>query len=247
LDDEDLHEAWIIVSMSFRISHYSASPLFAFPDRPTIHLAGDMGGVGRVGSVDVHDNNVRRVHGAVSMLPDGSVRWSLMSTAPNSTEDEWASEAVQLGGVGSAMGSIGMWTGAQLEDGDPLGMSSLSFCSARRADADFAESAPVPGVFWQWRRCGETVAYLYSLPMRMSSWLTDRKRCTSSLAQDTSRHCQRQSRTDQSLVAVCPWMTAQESAESRGIGRSWAQLLTDKVKASCSYRGTRQAPQRGNT
>lgn len=43
------------------------------------------------------------------------------STAPNSMEDEWSSEAVQLGGVGSAMGSLGMWTGALHEEDDPLG------------------------------------------------------------------------------------------------------------------------------
>ena len=43
------------------------------------------------------------------------------STAPGSNEDEWASESVQLGGVGSAMGALGMWTGAFHEDGDPLG------------------------------------------------------------------------------------------------------------------------------
>ncbi len=105
------------------------------------------------------------------MLPDGNVRWSIVSyafsafcfeasrlrtcrpelahiwliicgttvyaqtsTAPNSMQDEWASEAVQLGGVGSAMGSLGMWTGAFHEDGDPLGTCSpfllYVFCCA---------------------------------------------------------------------------------------------------------------------
>lgn len=37
------------------------------------------------------------------------------------TEEEWSSELVQLGGVGSAMGALGMWTGAQHEEDDPLG------------------------------------------------------------------------------------------------------------------------------
>ena len=78
-DDEDLHEAWIIVPMSLRITHYSAPALAAHPDRPTIHVEGDMGGAGWVGGVEAHDDDVRRVHGAVSMLPDGSVRWSLVS------------------------------------------------------------------------------------------------------------------------------------------------------------------------
>ena len=39
----------------------------------------------------------------------------------NLTVDEWSSEAVQLGGVGSAMGSIGLWTGANHEPDDPIG------------------------------------------------------------------------------------------------------------------------------
>lgn len=39
----------------------------------------------------------------------------------DNTADQWASELVQLGGVGSAMGALGMWTGAHHEDDDPLG------------------------------------------------------------------------------------------------------------------------------
>ncbi|TBU27619.1 hypothetical protein BD311DRAFT_665050 [Dichomitus squalens] len=121
--DADLDEAWIIVPMSLRITGYSAPSLpHLYPDRPTIHVEGEMGGAGWVGSVDVGDNDIRRAYGTVSMLPDGEVRWSITSSAPGSNEDEWASEAVQLGGVGSAMGALGMWTGAFHEDGDPLGV-----------------------------------------------------------------------------------------------------------------------------
>ncbi|KAM5532007.1 hypothetical protein V8D89_014341 [Ganoderma adspersum] len=121
--DPQLDEAWIIVPMFLRITGYSAPSLpHLFPDRPTIHIAGEMGGGGWVGSFDGADEDVRRVHGTVSMLPDGNVRWSTTSTAPGSNEDEWASESVQLGGVGSAMGALGMWTGAFHEDGDPLGV-----------------------------------------------------------------------------------------------------------------------------
>jgi hypothetical protein len=36
-------------------------------------------------------------------------------------QGQWASEGVQLGGRGSAMGVIGMWTGAEHEPSDPLG------------------------------------------------------------------------------------------------------------------------------
>ena len=37
--------------------------------------------------------------------------------------DEWVSEGIQVGGVASAMGILGMWTGAQHERMDPLGAS----------------------------------------------------------------------------------------------------------------------------
>ena len=67
---------------SLRITGYSAPALAAFPDRPTIHVEGEMGGAGWVGSIDVNDDDVRHVHGSVSMLPDGSVRWSLVSLVP---------------------------------------------------------------------------------------------------------------------------------------------------------------------
>ena len=41
--------------------------------------------------------------------------------------DEWVSEGVQVGGVASAMGILGMWTGAQHERMDPLGELPTGF------------------------------------------------------------------------------------------------------------------------
>ena len=43
------------------------------------------------------------------------------STVQGSAEEEWASEAVQLGGVASGMGSLGFWTGANHQEDDPIG------------------------------------------------------------------------------------------------------------------------------
>ncbi|KAI0357274.1 hypothetical protein OH77DRAFT_1399499 [Trametes cingulata] len=128
-DNPALSEAWIIVPLSLRITGYSPSPLPQHAARPTIHVSGSMGGAGWQGSGNVPpaDEDVRRVHGSVSMLADGCVRWSLTSSFEDGTADEWASEAVQLGGVGSAAGALGMWTGAGHDEDDPL------------------------GVFWQWR------------------------------------------------------------------------------------------------
>ena len=77
-----LDEAWIIVPMSLRITGYGSPAVAAYPDRPTILIAGEMGGAGWVGNVSGNEEDVRRVHGSVSMLPDGSVRWSMVSYRP---------------------------------------------------------------------------------------------------------------------------------------------------------------------
>ncbi|KAI8972261.1 hypothetical protein BD414DRAFT_500725 [Trametes punicea] len=121
-DDPDLDEAWTIVPLSLRITGYSPSPVADFADRPTIHVEGEMGGAWWQGDVDAETEDIRRVHGTVSMLPDGHVRWSITSMKNENTEDEWASEAVQLGGIGSAMGSLGMWSGLSRDVDDPLGV-----------------------------------------------------------------------------------------------------------------------------
>ncbi|EIW53100.1 uncharacterized protein TRAVEDRAFT_53514 [Trametes versicolor FP-101664 SS1] len=121
-DNPHLEEAWIIVPLSLRITGYSPSPNPVYADRPTIHVEGEMGGAGWDGNVDLADEDVRRVHGSVSMLVDGSVRWCITSLNEDNGADEWASEAIQLGGVGSAMGMLGMWTGARHEEEDPIGV-----------------------------------------------------------------------------------------------------------------------------
>ncbi|KAI0368215.1 hypothetical protein BV20DRAFT_948678, partial [Pilatotrama ljubarskyi] len=126
-DNPALSEAWIIVPVSLRITGYSPCPIAKYADRPTIHVEGEMGGAGWQGNVPLTDEDVRRVHGTVSMLADGNVRWSITSGFEDRSGDEWVSESIQLGGVGSAMGSLGMWTGATHDEDDPL------------------------GVFWQWR------------------------------------------------------------------------------------------------
>ncbi|KAH9938897.1 uncharacterized protein BXZ73DRAFT_76390 [Epithele typhae] len=106
--DEDLDEAWIIVPMSVRITGYEPPSLpKEYPDRPTIVFEGEMGGAGWVGAVSPLTDDYRRV-----------------SSVLGGTAHEWASEAVQLGPVGSAMGALGLWTGAQHDDEDPLGVVS---------------------------------------------------------------------------------------------------------------------------
>ncbi|KAI0820849.1 hypothetical protein BC628DRAFT_1394472 [Trametes gibbosa] len=121
-DDPDLAREWVIVPLSLHITGYSPAHVVKYADKPTIHVEGQMGGEYWKGNIDDDDDDVRRVHGTVSMLADGSVRWSITSLNQDNTRDHWASEAVQLGGVGSAMGSLGLWTGGQHEEEDPLGV-----------------------------------------------------------------------------------------------------------------------------
>ncbi|THH27326.1 hypothetical protein EUX98_g6865 [Antrodiella citrinella] len=65
---------------------------------------------------------IKTEEGRVSMLSDGSVRWTTWSyTDASKRKRQWVSEGVQIGGIGSTAGAIGMWTGASHEDGDPIG------------------------------------------------------------------------------------------------------------------------------
>lgn len=106
-----LYEVMRIIPLTIRISHYTRAPA-AWPGRPTIHVVGEW-----------HTTTppaLTRVSGTVEMAASGDVRWTLTSSREDG-DGEWASEGVQLGGRGSAMGVIGLWTGADHEPSDPLG------------------------------------------------------------------------------------------------------------------------------
>ncbi|KZT66310.1 hypothetical protein DAEQUDRAFT_730429 [Daedalea quercina L-15889] len=127
-DDPGLFECKIIVPLRLRVVGYDAPAVAAYPDRPTIKVEGEMGGQEFEGYEEGVKDDLRRIHGTVSMLATGHVRWCLTSSEeddPNT--DLWASEGVQIGAVGSDAGVLGMWTGARHEMTDPL------------------------GAFWQWR------------------------------------------------------------------------------------------------
>jgi hypothetical protein len=101
------------------------------PRLPVIHVEGEMAGL--------EQEPVRHVKGTVSMIDEGAVRWSLVrsflilisttqlinrqqtSSRSGETPPEWSTEGVQIGGVGSALGVIGLWTGAEHQRTDPLG------------------------------------------------------------------------------------------------------------------------------
>ncbi|TBU44823.1 hypothetical protein BD309DRAFT_891729 [Dichomitus squalens] len=113
-EDPHLQEAVRIISMRLRIKSYSKSEVREYAHLPTIHVVGETTGASLHGQP-------RRMRGTVSVIADGSVRWTLYSTVEGGDMDEWVSEGIQVGGVASAMGVLGMWTGAQHERMDPLG------------------------------------------------------------------------------------------------------------------------------
>jgi len=101
-----------IIPLTLRISHYTRAPA-AWPGRPTIHVVGEW-------LTTTTEPALTCVRGTVGMAASGDVRWTLTSSREDG-DGEWASEGVQLGGRGSAMGVIGMWTSAAHESSDPLG------------------------------------------------------------------------------------------------------------------------------
>ncbi|OCH84484.1 hypothetical protein OBBRIDRAFT_821884 [Obba rivulosa] len=116
---DDLQEEMLIVPLRLRIVRYSPPSVAAYPGYPDIHVEGEMGGAGWN---DVTAGDVRGLKGTVSIIGDGSVRWSIFSSEAGDLDQwQWSSEAVQLGGVGSSMGMLGLWTGASHDDMDPIG------------------------------------------------------------------------------------------------------------------------------
>ncbi|KAI0318768.1 hypothetical protein OF83DRAFT_1038946, partial [Amylostereum chailletii] len=106
-DDPQLYEVMRIVPITMRVVRYERS---GWPGRPTIYVKGELSGT---------ENEVR-VWGKVEMVGEGDVRWSLFSSREGG-DGTWVSEGVQLGGLGSATGVLGMWTGAEHEHMDPIG------------------------------------------------------------------------------------------------------------------------------
>lgn len=116
--EDGIQEACRVIPLSIRITGYSESPIppgSTTSPLPTIHVEGESIGSDR--SID----DLRKVTGTVSIITDGAIRWQMVSTVAGSSEPEWSSEAIQIGGPGAAVGFLGMWTGAMHERPDPLG------------------------------------------------------------------------------------------------------------------------------
>ncbi|KAG5650864.1 hypothetical protein H0H81_010724 [Sphagnurus paluster] len=113
---DDLAETFRMFPMTLRVTGYSKPPV-PKPEEipvgeveslvwklPIIHIEGEATGS--------NSEITRKIQGTVRMLKDGAVRWSTTSSYPGEDTPEWASEGVQIGSIGSTIGMLGMWTGA---------------------------------------------------------------------------------------------------------------------------------------
>ncbi|KAI0698002.1 hypothetical protein BC835DRAFT_1542361 [Cytidiella melzeri] len=109
-----LQEAMRIVPMRLRVESYSPCTVSGYHHRPDIHVLGEA--AGPAGSA-----TIRRMKGVVGMIADGSIRWTMYSLIDDEGTVEWVTEGIQVGEAKSAMGVLGMWTGAEHDRADPLG------------------------------------------------------------------------------------------------------------------------------
>ncbi|EPQ53358.1 hypothetical protein GLOTRDRAFT_131627 [Gloeophyllum trabeum ATCC 11539] len=99
-------EAARVAPLQLRVAHYTANP--EFPGWPDIYVEGE-------------DEMMGGVCGVVGMIgrnwAEAEVRWSLRG------QDGVAVEGVQTGGIGSAMGVLGLWTKGDRVQSGPIGPS----------------------------------------------------------------------------------------------------------------------------
>jgi len=121
-EEDDFMEATRVLSIDLRISKIETNPPASRPlspaairlNRPRIHFVGHSLGAVPYGGVDKSS-----IKGFVECLPSEDTRWHLVSCFNG--EERWASEGVQIGGVGSARGIIGAWSGVDHDPADPAG------------------------------------------------------------------------------------------------------------------------------
>lgn len=118
-DTPHFEEAMRLIELKLTLIDAQTIPevytLDRFPDSPythypTLYFTGSSWGI---------KGNEATVVGSVTMSEGGVVRWRFASIADSHIQ--WSSEAVQIGGIASAFGVIGTWTGVHHDHGDPVG------------------------------------------------------------------------------------------------------------------------------
>ncbi|KAI9512320.1 hypothetical protein F5148DRAFT_16879 [Russula earlei] len=115
--DDEYQEASRLLLLDLRLISVESDPAVVEklpdPSRPPITFAGTMRGFNS--DAVLH----RAVRGTIRVMEDGNIRWSFVSIY--NSHDQWSSEGVQIGGVCSAAGVVGAWSGARHDQGDPSG------------------------------------------------------------------------------------------------------------------------------
>ncbi|KAG0699721.1 hypothetical protein DFH29DRAFT_35429 [Suillus ampliporus] len=118
-DNSNFEEATRLVELKLTLIDAQAIPdvytLCRFPDSPykhypTLYFTGSSLGI---------QGNEATVTGSVTMSESGVIRWRFASVSD--AHIQWSSEGVQIGGIASAFGVIGTWSGTHHDHGDPVG------------------------------------------------------------------------------------------------------------------------------
>ncbi|EJD55241.1 hypothetical protein AURDEDRAFT_179023 [Auricularia subglabra TFB-10046 SS5] len=114
LQSDEFGEATRIIKVEMRLDRVSENA--DNPAYPRLHIKGrsfQVDGVETYGPMK----------GTVYMTKEGVVRWQFFDHQISNVgqNPQWGSEGIQIGGVGSAIGVLGIWTGVNHEDGDPAG------------------------------------------------------------------------------------------------------------------------------
>lgn len=111
-EEDDFHEAVRCLNVDVRISHVDPDPPSYCRARPKISFVGHS-------EYLTGEDTARQMRGSVECMPSGAIKWNLVSIWDG--EERWTSQGVQIGGVGSARGVIGSWSGFEHNPGDPVG------------------------------------------------------------------------------------------------------------------------------
>jgi hypothetical protein len=105
---------WQMVSLRLRFLSFSVCSSLGFISSPSSCLSSYTDALGSPFPISHHENPLS----PNILTQDIDTQDTFV---PGSSTPEWSSEAVQIGGVGSALGLLGMWTGARHQRADPLG------------------------------------------------------------------------------------------------------------------------------
>ncbi|KAI0079484.1 hypothetical protein K474DRAFT_1659074 [Panus rudis PR-1116 ss-1] len=106
-DDPEFEEIFRTIIVNFQLDRSEKDP--DHPTRPILHFSGKI-------------QNEYRMFGWVKVTPDDCIRWHFHFQESGEPGNAlWSSEGVQIGGVRSMYGVLGVWTTVEHDPHDPVG------------------------------------------------------------------------------------------------------------------------------